>query len=79
MHASEDHSTRGSLQRTGDDEFNIFSDSSGTLFGDDHRAVGQIPHGLTALFALPHQLDHQTLARNQRGLQRVGEIIDVQQ
>ena len=53
-------------------------DAGDGVVDDDHRAVGKIADRLPGLFAFFDELHFQRFAGNERGLQRVGKVVDVQ-
>src|SRR5262245_46975380 len=76
--ASEDHFARRGLQDASYDHIDIFTDKSARVVDHDHRAVVQIGHALVVLFAFLENEDPHYLAGQHDGLERVGQLVDVE-
>src|SRR5262249_52679922 len=74
----EDHATRDGLEHAGDGDLNGLAYVGFATLDDDHRAVVEVADALAQFFALLHDLDRHLLARQEDGLDGVGQLVDVE-
>jgi hypothetical protein len=76
--AAEDHLARGRLQHARYDDVDRLADHLACIVHDDHRAVVEVGDALVVLLAFLEDEHLHHLAGQHHGLQRVGELVDVQ-
>ncbi len=66
------------MQNARDDDIGLFADQPASLLDHDHRAVIEIADALVRLLAFANDVHVQFFARQHDGLDRVGELVDVE-
>jgi hypothetical protein len=75
---AEDHPPRRGLERAADRQGRLGADRVAPVLGDDHGPVLEVADRLSGLLARLDEADGERLARDERGLERVGELVDVE-
>src|SRR5436190_3761834 len=76
--APEDHLPRRRLQHAGDDDVDVLADHPARVVDDHHRPVVQVGDPLVVFLAFLQDEDLHELAGEDDRLERVGELVDVE-